>query len=1442
MKTEAGLRRHLSPMAAWAFSIGTSVGWGSLVVTSSTYLAQAGPLGSVLGLLIGMLIMLVISRSYAYLMQCFPDAGGAYIYTREIFGPDQGFLTAWFLAMTYFAVLWANATSLPLFSRIFLGGVFHFGRLYTIFGYDVFLGEALLSAASIALVAFVCIRFSRAVDVLMIVLAGLFTVGIAVCFFAAAFGGHVSFAPAFVPDSHALGQVVKIAVISPWAFIGFESISHAAEEFDFERRRLRTVLRIAVISTLALYVFVTLLSVAAYPERYGSWLAYIRDLDNLEGLEALPAFYAANRCMGGVGVLILTLSLLALVITSIIGNMSALSRLVYAMAKDRILPERFAALNARGVPAKAVLLVAGISCFVPLVGRTAIGWIVDVTTIGATIIYAFVAAAAAEMGKDMEDRAEMWAGRVGLGIMIAFGAYILVPNLVGHGSMAKETYFLFIIWSVLGFLFFRDILRRDREKRFGGSVIVWVALLALVLFVALIWMRQSMIAANDQMRENIAEYYETVGERVHQRVEDEEYIAGQMRELEKSDTRTMLMAVGMFGFALIIMMTNHSYLNKRSRESEMLANTDPMTGVKNKLAFINKEKELDAAINDGHAPDFSIVVCDVNGLKKINDTLGHKAGDEYIRSACAMICDIFQHSPVYRVGGDEFVVIMTGRDYVIRRELMAALHDRSVDHITAGGAVVSGGISDYNAEEDNHAHAVFERADTGMYEEKRRLKSLGAVTRDDESDAAAAEEDLPVAVPAEPVIINIRRHILIVEDEPVSQILLGNALEESYDLLYAADGVEAMEQVKAHKDQLALVMLDLQMPRMNGFEVLRAMKADQELCRIPVIVLTSDQGAEVECLQLGAMDFVSKPYPMWEIIKARVNKCIEFSENQEIIQSTERDSLTRLFNIDYFLRYVQMFDQHYWDMAMDAVVVDIHHFHMVNERYGKVYGDAVLRRIGERIRTLARELGGVGCRRDGASFLIYCPHRQDYSSVLERISSGLMGDEGASRIRLRMGVYAEVDKELDIERRFDRAKLAADTVKGNFATPVGYYDEQMHEAALFRERLLEDFAGSLEQGRFTVYYQPKFDIRPDTPVLSSAEALVRWNHPTLGIISPGVFIPLLEENGLILELDKYVWRQAARQIRAWKDKLGFSVPISVNVSRIDMLMPNLKEIFHGIVEENGLQASDIVLEITESAYTGDSEQVISAARELRGMGMGFRIEMDDFGTGYSSLGLLAHLPIDALKLDMTFIRSAFGETRDVRMIELIIDIADYLHVPVVAEGVETEEQYRVLKAMGCDLIQGYYFSKPVPAAEFEPFLITRRGQAVGPVQTPKKSYMSLSRALTGNFESIFYVDMLTDFYLEFYSGPGGELQIRPGGADFFRDAKEKLLPDVVPEDAERLEKLFRREALLKLLGSGESVTVPFTRQKGGERRAWRLQTIRTRGADDSHVVIGIRPE
>ena len=554
---------------------------------------------------------------------------------------------------------------------------------------------------------------------------------------------------------------------------------------------------------------------------------------------------------------------------------------------------------------------------------------------------------------------------------------------------------------------------------------------------------------------------------------------------------------------------------------------------------------------------------------------------------------------------------------------------------------------------------------------------------------------------------NGKRRILIADDEMINREMLNEMLKDDYEIIFACDGVETLEAVRQNKHTLSLVLLDILMPKMSGLEVLKELKEDEELSRIPIIVTTAEKETEVESLKLGAIDFIPKPYPAVDVIQARALRTIELSEDRDIIQSTERDELTGLYNKEYFYRYAEQFDQHHEDKEMDAVIVDVNHFHLINERYGRAYGDTVLKRIAEHVASIMHESDGIVCRKTADTFMIYCPHRDDYEQLMADAATNLIDDgSAANRVWLRMGVYSRVDKSIEIERRFDRAKMAADTVKGIFTHPVGYYDSSLHERQLYAEQLIEDFPAAIAGNQFKVFYQPKFDVRPDVPVLASAEALVRWVHPELGMINPGVFIPLFEENGLIQQLDLFVWREAARQIREWKERLDYSVPVSVNVSRIDMYDPNITDTLLGVLQEQDLAGEDLLLELTESAYTQDSQQIIEVAEKLRRLG--FQIELDDFGTGYSSLNMISDLPIDALKLDMRFIRNAFREGGNTQMLELIISISDYLSVPVIAEGVETKEQLRALKTLGCDIVQGYFFSRPVPAGEFEPFILQKK--------------------------------------------------------------------------------------------------------------------------------------
>ncbi len=731
MNPEGGkkLQPYLSPAGAWALSLGTGIGWGSLVITGSTYLLKAGPAGTVAGLIAGALIMLVIARCYHYMMGCYPEAGGAYSFAKYVFGYDFGFLAAWFMLLTYLSMLWANATALPLFARYFLGQIFHFGRLYTVFGYDVYFGEVLLTDAAILLAGLLCAGSKKTAARLLTGMAVFLTAGILVCSVFSLVNLDISIEPHFIPGSSAVWQAAKIAFVSPWAFVGFENISHATEEFSFPRSRAFRILLVSVISSTALYILVSLLSVTAYPPEYDSWVSYIRESGSLNGIKGIPAFYAADYYMGSTGVLIMMITLLCLIGTSLIGNILALSRLLYAMAEDRIIPDRFAALNAGHTPANAIYLIVAGSMLVPFIGRTAVGWIVDVTTIGATILYATVSASAAKLAAGRKDIRDRNFGIAGLVIMLVFGAYLLLPNLFTTSSMATESYFLFVVWAILGFAFFRYVLKNDSDKRFGQSIVVWIALLSLVLFVSLVWMNQSMMNATVRAMDHILQYYSEAGIDIAQSA----LIADEIAAIRMTNARSIIVVVILIGISLAVLLNNYSVMRKRAQESESqldriwtMANTDPLTGVRSKHAFAEKEKKVDAQIADNTPEEFAVAVCDVNNLKKVNDTYGHNAGDAYIKAASAIICEVFRHSPVYRTGGDEFVVYLVGRDYEARQNLLREMHDKSVANIGSGSPVISVGMSDFRKDSDGRLRAVLERADAGMYEEKKSLKSMEA--------------------------------------------------------------------------------------------------------------------------------------------------------------------------------------------------------------------------------------------------------------------------------------------------------------------------------------------------------------------------------------------------------------------------------------------------------------------------------------------------------------------------------------------------------------------------------------------------------------------------------------------------------------------------------------------------------------------------------------------
>ena len=737
MDNQNSLRKYLSPLGIWALSFGCSVGWGSFVMPGTTFLPIAGPVGTAIGMAVGAVIMLIIGRNYYYLMKRYPDAGGAYSYAKHILGFDHGFLCGWFLILAYIVIVWANLTALALIGRNLLGTTFQFGFHYQLAGYDIYFGEILASLGVLAACGFFCIVRKRVAVGVQILMALILIGGILICFSVAVAknGGASITQPAFseLSSDGKLMQIFSIVALTPWAYVGFESVSNSTEEFNLKKpNQAFTIIIVAVLTAGLAYTLLSWLAVTALPEGFSDWTAYISSLGELEGSASMPTLYAVEKAMGSTGVYLLGFTILGGIITGVIGNTIAASRVLYAIAKDDILPKWFARTNRDDNPVNATLFILLASSVIPFFGRTAISWIVDVTTVGGTIIYAYTSAAALREALREKNKKMIFSGAAGLVLSFLFALYFLIPNLASVSTLATESYLILTVWSILGLVFFRNVFGKDTQNRFGKSIIVWFVLLFLIMFTSIVWMQQENNRAidatseriNATYAEHVREYHSDIARQEEQRVENT--VTAEMEVLNNALIRNNVIRILMIVFAVVILFMVYSLMAKRQREFERvqdMAYKDAMTGIGNNRAFQKMELTINREITEGFISAFAVAVCDLNGLKAVNDTLGHAKGDEFICQGCSIICDVFAHSPVFRTGGDEFVVVLRGRDYENRNILMEAIQQNNRYNEKNGGAVIAVGMSDFIPGEDTTVDMVFARADSAMYQNKKELKT-----------------------------------------------------------------------------------------------------------------------------------------------------------------------------------------------------------------------------------------------------------------------------------------------------------------------------------------------------------------------------------------------------------------------------------------------------------------------------------------------------------------------------------------------------------------------------------------------------------------------------------------------------------------------------------------------------------------------------------------------
>ncbi len=409
------------------------------------------------------------------------------------------------------------------------------------------------------------------------------------------------------------------------------------------------------------------------------------------------------------------------------------------------------------------------------------------------------------------------------------------------------------------------------------------------------------------------------------------------------------------------------------------------------------------------------------------------------------------------------------------------------------------------------------------------------------------------------------------------------------------------------------------------------------------------------------------------------------------------DELTGIYNKQAFYAKTKEMLLDNPDKNFDLLRINIERFKVLNDLFGESTGDKLLRYIGKFLKEINLPLCVSG-RLYADNFVVcYEAGKGDSRRMINTLQ--MVADSFAinNRTILSFGLYRIDDKTLPVSVMCDRANMALWKAKGNFKNPYCEYDEKMRQQVLKEQKIINAMEMAIQNKEFTLYLQPKYDIEKGTII--GAEALVRWISLENGFISPGDFIPVFENNGFVYEVDKFIWEESCRYLRKWLDEGREVHPISVNVSRIDLYVPKLVQHLVDLREKYQLPSQYLELEITESAYTEDPEQIITITRQLREAG--FVILMDDFGTGYSSLNMLKDIQIDVLKLDMGFLKSSDYSAKGGNILTAILKMAESLKMQTIAEGVETKEQVEFLKSIGCRYVQGFYYSKPLPVGEFE---------------------------------------------------------------------------------------------------------------------------------------------